>query len=356
MRGRPRARRFKLALARAAYRSGLLATLKETRERRGQPATPILVYHRVVAPGDPLAGLRCHLGMAVTAASFEAQMRHLARHYRVLPLADLVAALARHETLPHSSVALTFDDGYEDNHRVAYPILKQYGLHATFFLATGFIGTPEAPWTARLERVADLRDLPSLLVTLKALPVDAAEARVAVWERQFQAPSLKAAPGSRLPAPGPDPEGREPGAGSREPGAEMMSWDQVREMHAQGYAFGGHTRRHVLLDREEPERAREEICGSYDELRAQLETEAPGFAYPNGAQNARIRDLVRDAGFRYACGMTEVLCGRDADLYDLPRRDVNMAKSTDLEGRFCPAMFEATIHGLFSYATALPHP
>jgi peptidoglycan/xylan/chitin deacetylase (PgdA/CDA1 family) len=37
-------------------------------------------------------------------------------------------------------IALTFDDGYEDIYQYAYPILAQYGLKATIFLISGFIG------------------------------------------------------------------------------------------------------------------------------------------------------------------------------------------------------------------------
>ncbi|MCK7493591.1 MAG: polysaccharide deacetylase family protein [Comamonadaceae bacterium] len=42
-------------------------------------------------------------------------------------------------TLPARALAITFDDGYADNHDVALPILRRHGLNATFFVATGFL-------------------------------------------------------------------------------------------------------------------------------------------------------------------------------------------------------------------------
>jgi peptidoglycan/xylan/chitin deacetylase (PgdA/CDA1 family) len=127
----------------------------------------------------------------------------------------------------------------------------------------------------------------------------------------------------------------------------MMTWEQVREMRADGFEFGGHTRRHALLAHEAPDRAREEIDGSLADLVTHLGPGEYGFAYPNGSQNEEIRAWVRAAGYQYACGMTDALCGAGADLFDLPRRDVNTLKTTGPDGRFCAAMFAATVEDLW---------
>lgn len=37
------------------------------------------------------------------------------------------------------AVAITFDDGYRDNSEVAWPILREIGCPATFFICTGFL-------------------------------------------------------------------------------------------------------------------------------------------------------------------------------------------------------------------------
>jgi peptidoglycan/xylan/chitin deacetylase (PgdA/CDA1 family) len=64
---------------------------------------------------------------------------------------------------PRGLVALSFDDGMDDNHAVVLPILREHGLRATVYVTTGLIGKPN-PWMApesqaRMMTVDELRDL-----------------------------------------------------------------------------------------------------------------------------------------------------------------------------------------------------
>src|SRR5690349_2991525 len=97
---------------------------------RAAPLT-VLMYHRVLPAPDPLTE-------SVDARDFERQMRALREYFTVLPLAEAVAGL-RAGKLPSRAVAITFDDGYADNAVIALPILESLGLHATFFIADGFL-------------------------------------------------------------------------------------------------------------------------------------------------------------------------------------------------------------------------
>lgn len=64
---------------------------------------------------------------------------------------------------PPGLVALSFDDGMEDNHANVLPILREHGLRATVYVTTGLIGQPN-PWLAtesgaRMMTLAELREL-----------------------------------------------------------------------------------------------------------------------------------------------------------------------------------------------------
>lgn len=102
----------------------------------GVQTVTVLCYHRLAASPSR---------MAITAAAFEAQLQWLASAgYRVVTLADLAAFLQGARALPRQSVVITFDDGYESVYRQAYPLLKRYGMPATLFIYSDFIGSRSA--------------------------------------------------------------------------------------------------------------------------------------------------------------------------------------------------------------------
>lgn len=56
---------------------------------------------------------------------------------------EMLESLDKHGKLPKNSVALTFDDGYYDNYRHAFPLLKKYKMKATLYLNTAYVENEE---------------------------------------------------------------------------------------------------------------------------------------------------------------------------------------------------------------------
>lgn len=98
--------------------------------QRLRPGIRILMYHRV----HPALG---NEQLNVTPARFDAQMRFVARHTKVLPLSEAAQAL-RAGRIAANAVVLTFDDGYLDNLHHAVPVLQRHGLPCTFFVTSDF--------------------------------------------------------------------------------------------------------------------------------------------------------------------------------------------------------------------------
>jgi peptidoglycan/xylan/chitin deacetylase (PgdA/CDA1 family) len=60
--------------------------------------------------------------------------------YNIIPLSEAVAYIRDKRHPPDKTVAITIDDGYENNYRYAYPVLKRYKIPATIFVVVDFVG------------------------------------------------------------------------------------------------------------------------------------------------------------------------------------------------------------------------
>ena len=100
---------------------------------------PILVYHSVM-PHHPGQTAEQRV-LDVSDSVFTEQLRYLVDGgYHVVSFGALVDALEGRDTLPKRAVVLTFDDGWVNQYHHAFPILRRFGMTATFFVFTTPIG------------------------------------------------------------------------------------------------------------------------------------------------------------------------------------------------------------------------
>jgi len=100
-----------------------------------ETTVPILMYHHVGEPPPGADAIRRDL--TVLPSEFEAQLAYLSEEgYQTIHLSDLIMHLQMGSPLPPKPIVITFDDGYHDAFTNAYPLLKEYGFVATFFIIT----------------------------------------------------------------------------------------------------------------------------------------------------------------------------------------------------------------------------
>lgn len=197
-----------------------------------------------------------------TPEEFRDQIDRIAEACEVVPVAELLEARPASASRPR--VALTFDDGYADNHEVAFPILAERGLPAAFFMIAGFIeGDPAA-----LERMRMLR--------------------------------------------------------SRWGGAvRPMSWAQLQELADAGMEIGCHTYSHPSLHHVAAADAEFELSRGKQVIEERLGQAVRGLAYPFGkpycTYGPREVAACRSMGFRYAVTTVRRRLRRDDSRWELPR-------------------------------------
>ncbi|BBB93271.1 MAG TPA: polysaccharide deacetylase family protein [Methylomusa anaerophila] len=99
----------------------------------------------------------------------------------------------------------------------------------------------------------------------------------------------------------------------------FMNWEQVREMEKAGFIFGSHTVTHTPLTRLPREKIMEELTESRKEIERQLGQNPKYFAYPTGAYNLEIEELVKQAGYKAAFTIRYGQVGPGSEPYALER-------------------------------------
>jgi peptidoglycan/xylan/chitin deacetylase (PgdA/CDA1 family) len=274
----------------------------------------ILIFHRVHASADSI------FPNEPDARSFDHLMRFIAKSFNVISLGEAATGLAAGR-LPSRALVITFDDGYADNAEVALPILRRYGLVATFFISTGFLDGGRMWNDSVIECLRNTRktnlDLEEFALGRVALN-DAGARRHAIEALLPRIKYLTLAERQEAIA-------RLQGLCdlSTLPTDLMMNTAQVRELHAAGMECGGHTVNHPILQSLSLNDAREEIAQGKRHLESIIDAPIKVFAYPNGkpdqdysAQHAR---LVEELGFSCAVTTAKGAAQPGDDLFQIPR-------------------------------------
>lgn len=101
--------------------------VQKPREEDYTASVPILMYHHLAQTGEGQD--------IISVRRFEEHMAALCdAGYQTVTFEDLRAYVEQGTSLPEKPVLITFDDGYESNYTLAYPVLQKYGMRATIFV------------------------------------------------------------------------------------------------------------------------------------------------------------------------------------------------------------------------------
>jgi peptidoglycan/xylan/chitin deacetylase (PgdA/CDA1 family) len=203
----------------------------------------VLMYHRVLREDEVPASI--DPGMYVLSSAFERHLKYLAQTFTLVGLEEILAWMEGRVAFARPPCAITFDDGWSDNYRNAWPLLRRFGAPATIFLITGQIGAPQ-----------------------------------------------------------------------------MLTWDHVREMEADGVRFGSHTETHPLLTSIAADRIERELAESWRQLQGHVTKPSRWFCYPKGHHDQSTRAI---ASRYYAAAVTteRAAVSKRMDRFQIPRIGVH---------------------------------
>lgn len=292
-------------LARVCHGTGLVVPIARLRTLLRDDLR-ILAYHRVLESADP-DGFDFDVDLiSASAQRFHEQMAFLRKRFHPMRFDEVLERVERGQRLPPRAVLVSFDDGYDDNHRVAFPILRDLGMSAMFFVSTGHVdtGLPFAyDWLVHMICSAHASTLHAPELGIEAtLPTTTSARRELAREVLGRLKSLDDAAQATLMARLEREWGFDRASGHRD--CTPMRWDKLREMLGSGMEVGSHGVTHRMLAKLSNADLRHELHGSRETIDRELGVAAHVLAYPVGgpdAFDARVIEVAREAGYRMAC-------------------------------------------------------
>jgi peptidoglycan/xylan/chitin deacetylase (PgdA/CDA1 family) len=230
----------------------------------GRSRAIILCYHRIGGCDS----------LSKPAGTFRRDLEYLKKRYRCVSLSELSILLQSGQLLRRPLAVITFDDGYRDNLIEAMPALVDAGVPATFFVATGFIGTA----------------------------------------RSFEH-DLRRDGRSEYP---------------------KLTWDDLRSMQQAGFEIGSHTIEHSDLGTADAATVEHEVRGSLESLDRELGARPRAFAFPWGKPwniSQSAVEQVKGAGYYAALSAFGGTCRRGCTSFSLRRIDAGNGLMSNLAWR-----------------------
>ena len=292
----------------------------------------IVNYHYVQDPRPDFSGI-----FPCGVKEFERQIALLTCHFTIKTLGEVFEACR--SSAPGKFAAITFDDGLKGQYYNALPVLKKYGVTATFFIITStlngtvpsahkihvFLSRASPDWLIdafndfirayypddasrffipKDRRVSERRQHEDVKIanfkeTLSAIPVDI---KNKFMESAFSTIGLKESELAR---------------------ELFMIPAEIASLHQAGFEIGNHTDSHDAINTLGMDRLRTELRQSQEKLKS-ITGRAPAvFSYPFGLANTLAFQALEEEKFKYAVTIETRALALGDHKFMLPRFDTN---------------------------------
>ena len=219
--------------------------------------TTVLMYHALTEKWEQ--GVH---SIHIEVEMFEQQMAWLnAQNYESITVTELYHRLSNKLSIANT-IVITFDDGYLSLLHRASPILKKYGLVATLFLTTDFVGMPKYALKSDFTRGLPSTDRP-------------------------------------------------------------LTWNELSEMQSNGWDIQAHSCTHRAHDELIDEQLAMELEGSRYSINKYLGNNSAFYAFPFGNYNKNVLDKLIKAKYLAGFSVHGGQVSGASDLKRLPRNEIN---------------------------------
>tara|TARA_E500000178_G_C17023515_1_gene756745 strand:- start:1822 stop:2748 length:927 start_codon:yes stop_codon:yes gene_type:complete len=293
----------------------------------------ILLYHGVtdVVSNGIENYSRKHLDFKL----FQNQMRLLKSKYNVISMDDVFYMKRNNLKFPKRSVAITFDDGFENNYSIAAPILDKFKVPATFYICANIVNSETMFWVDKIEDCINRTKTKQIIISLggrkKIFKLDTYKKKIKCVEiiknyckkikvkqkdriindlinRTFVLPKI-----------------------TTSKNYEKLKWNQVKKMYKNSlFTIGSHSLNHEILSMQNKEQMKKDVSKSLQIFNKKLNTEIRHFSYPEGQKNhynEYIIKFLKKSGILICPSAVIGQNSRQIDLFNLRRCMIGFKKN-----------------------------
>jgi len=250
----------------------------------------ILMYHGIVKSDLPI-----YDWSFLSESQFISQIKYLKKNFEIITLAEAIN-LIKKKKFKGSKVVITFDDGFQNNYDIAFPILQSYNVPATIFLTTKYIDSDDTIWYCRLNTALEKTRCTfvkwqDVYFSLKS-PKEKAKTSADIQQilKKFPFPilqkeldsiilQLKVNPNAVININSP---------------FRMLDLGSITRMLNSGLiTFGAHTESHVILSILTHDEQEKEIGISIKKVEKFTNSKCSFFAYPNGQKGDYNNNTIK---------------------------------------------------------------
>jgi peptidoglycan/xylan/chitin deacetylase (PgdA/CDA1 family) len=297
------------------------------------PGCTSVFYHYVRdVDRTPFPGIK-----ALSVAGFAAQLDWLESRFDIIDGPTCERAVLSGQGFDRPTALLTFDDGFVDHYEHVFPILRDRGLGAIFFVAGRTLGSNPVLLNVHkthflLSHLGADRFTAEVAAALEREGIDAGTSEREGIYRYDEAPDVRIKRILNYEAPYPVGDrvlsaifARHLGDSTAFARELYLSAAQIREMAQGGMTFGFHTESHPVLSRLDASAQHAELQAGPRTVADLTGQQSVSFCYPYGFSHTYNADTLRVLA---ACGYSmafntvrrEMIFGQDPR-YELPRFD-----------------------------------
>ncbi|GAA6204825.1 polysaccharide deacetylase family protein [Thalassotalea sp. SU-HH00458] len=213
----------------------------------------------------------------IIADEFDRKIKFLNKHFNILTMSEAMEKLEAKQ-LPPKALVITFDDGYQDNFTIAAPILKKHNCPSTFFISTSGVDKGYL-WNDEVEQLISNTSVKKISAKIigEQILIENQDDKINAFQQllsklKFLSHNERTIQIKRL----------KDELGDVEFQRTMMTHEQIKQLHQDGFTIGAHTHSHTILTTETIDICREELLKNKNSLEATINDSIKYIAFPNG--------------------------------------------------------------------------